>query len=115
MKYIKKERPEGGASERQPMHVVHENDIVILDDSTKIVKMPVYSMPDETPERWNAMVARIDREAEMERMFWEETNDPETWAWREDLTDEEAELVAAWDEQSAMALSQLCKEILNRA
>ena len=29
--------------------------------------------------------------------FWAESNDPETYEWRESLTAEEAALVAEWD------------------
>lgn len=76
-------------------------------------KIPVYDlMADETPERWNAKAARIDREADLERLFWAETDDPETQAWREDLTVEEAELVAAWDDQVEIGMARLCREIL---
>jgi len=41
-----------------------------------------------------------------------ETNDPETQEWRDDLTPEEAEIIADWDNGYADGMHQLCQEIM---
>lgn len=53
-----------------------------------------------------------ERRAEMDDLFWAETNDQETEKWREDLTAEEAALVAAWDDRVSTAITNLAKDIL---
>lgn len=40
-----------------------------------------------------------ERLRQMEDNFWAETNDPASEEWREDLTDEEADLVAEWEDR----------------
>lgn len=41
----------------------------------------------------------MEREDELYSYFLNESNDPASEEWRYELTDEEAELVARWDEQ----------------
>lgn len=109
----KKSRPEAGTSKRRIMGDAQNHCKIILAQAFEPVKVPVYDlMADEAPERWNAKAARINREAELERLFLAETSDPETQAWREALTAEEAELVAAWDDQVEIGMARLCREIL---
>lgn len=115
MKETKKSRLEAGTSKRRIMGDAQNHDEIILAQAFEPVKVPVYDlMADETPEQWNAKAARINREAELERLFWAETDDPETQEWREELTDEEAELVAAWDDQVETGMARLCREIMRR-
>lgn len=40
-----------------------------------------------------------EREAELSENFWEETNDPETEEWRDELTADEKKLVEQWDDE----------------
>lgn len=40
-----------------------------------------------------------EREAELSQNFWEETNDPETEEWRDELTASEEKLVEQWDDE----------------
>lgn len=55
-----------------------------------------------------------EREAELQRLFWDETNEPETQEWREELTADETAMVEQWDLQTAKGFSQLATEILER-
>lgn len=55
-----------------------------------------------------------EREEELEQLFWDETNDPETEEWRDDLTADEAAMVEQWDERTAEGFLALTQEILNR-
>ena len=55
------------------------------------------------------------REAELQQCFWEETNDPETQEWREDLAADEAAMVEQWDLQTSKAFSKLASAILERS
>lgn len=48
---------------------------------------------------------------EMGAYFWAESNDPESEAWREDLTAEEAELAGQWDEQVNAGFAALITRI----
>lgn len=41
-----------------------------------------------------------------------ETNEAETQEWRDNLTEEEAKLVAEWDMQYAKGMAGMCKQIL---
>lgn len=41
-----------------------------------------------------------------------ETNDPETEEWRDDLTPQEAAIIADWDRGYADGMHQLCQEIM---
>ncbi|MET0017867.1 hypothetical protein [Oscillibacter sp.] len=41
-----------------------------------------------------------------------ETNDPDTEEWRDDLTPQEAEIIADWDYGYADGMHQLCQEIM---
>lgn len=52
-----------------------------------------------------------ERRQEIDRLFWAETNDPETEEWREDLTPEEAALVAEWDEGVAAAFDKMYADL----
>lgn len=54
------------------------------------------------------------REEELRSCFWEETNDPDSEEWREDLTKDETAMVEQWDESSANGFSRLAQDILNR-
>lgn len=48
-----------------------------------------------------------ERIAEMQDNFWAETNDPATEEWRDELTAEEAALVARWDAKVDAGLADL--------
>lgn len=53
-----------------------------------------------------------ERLRQMEDNFWAETNDPDSEEWREDLTAEEAALVAEWDERVAAGITQMIEDTL---
>ena len=53
----------------------------------------------------------VERLDEMDWYFWKETNDPESEEWREDLTPEEAEIVAAWDADFLEGYTQLWTDV----
>ena len=55
---------------------------------------------------------RID---EMETLFWAETNDPETEAWRQDLTPEEAAIVRDWDDDFFEGYNKLWLDVAKAA
>lgn len=45
--------------------------------------------------------------------FWgEETDDPETWEWRDELDAEELALVESWDRLYAQATLKICEDML---
>lgn len=45
--------------------------------------------------------------------LWEhETEDEETWEWRDELTPEEAKLVEGWDKSWGSGVLRLCEDIL---
>lgn len=48
-----------------------------------------------------------EREDELYYWFLNESNDPASEEWRYELTDEEAELVARWDEQIETGLDMM--------
>ena len=54
------------------------------------------------------------REEDMQHWFWEETNDPETMEWREDLTPDEKAMVEQWDNRTAQGFSKLAQAILEQ-
>lgn len=54
---------------------------------------------------------KLERYEELQRYFWDESNDPETQEWREDLTADEAAMVEQWDTQTAKGFSQLAQDI----
>ena len=45
-------------------------------------------------------------------LWGEETNDPETQEWREELTIWEARLVESWDRAAYIGVRNLCERIL---
>lgn len=54
-------------------------------------------------------------EKRLEYLQWvwgEESEDPETQDWREDLTIEEQRLVATWDRSFNLGVRSLCQQIL---
>ena len=53
-----------------------------------------------------------DRSQVLFYLWGEETSDPETWTWREDLTPGEQDMVAEWDRQGCRGTDILCREIL---
>lgn len=58
-----------------------------------------------------------DREEELLSCFWNETNEPESEEWRNELTDDEAAMVEQWDEQflsSYQKLAQDCLDLQNK-
>lgn len=55
------------------------------------------------------------REEDLQHWFWEETNDPETWDWREDLTPDEAAMVEQWDLRVDRGISKISQAILERS
>lgn len=52
-----------------------------------------------------------ERFQEMQDAFWAETNDPATEAWRDNLTDEEAKIVARWDERVNAGITELYNDL----
>lgn len=48
-------------------------------------------------------------------LWGEETSDPETWEWRDDLDAEELALVESWDRAYAQGVGTLAEDILARA
>lgn len=48
-----------------------------------------------------------DRETELNELFWNESNDEETQAWRDELTIEEERLVEQWDHDIISGMSNL--------
>lgn len=56
----------------------------------------------------------VDREEEIEWLFWNETNDPETEEWRDELTADEAAMVEQWDERTARGFQALVQDNLSR-
>lgn len=59
-------------------------------------------------------MAQLQRYEELQYLFWNETNDPESQEWREDLTADEAAMVEQWDLQTAKGFSQLATDIVER-
>lgn len=55
-----------------------------------------------------------EREEELSWLFWNETNDPESEYWRDELTPDEAAMVEQWDEQTARGFQTLTQKILDR-
>ena len=53
-----------------------------------------------------------ERIAWMEWCWDEETSDPESWEWREELTAEELALVESWDERFAQGVLKISEDIL---
>lgn len=45
-------------------------------------------------------------------LWGEETSDPESWEWREELTAEELALVESWDERFAQGVLNISEDIL---
>ncbi len=52
------------------------------------------------------------RIAELRKYFLDETDDVEDELWRDELTDEERMLVETWDEEYAITLWSLSKDIV---
>lgn len=52
------------------------------------------------------------RYEELHGLFWDETNEEWTQEWREDLTQEEAALVAQWDERVRKGMLKMCQKII---
>ena len=48
----------------------------------------------------------------LDYLWGEETNDPETWEWRDDLNAEELALVESWDQAYAQGVGTLVTDIL---
>lgn len=55
---------------------------------------------------------KLQRYEEVQRHFWDESNDPETQQWREDLTADEAAMVEQWDVQTAQGMEKLASDML---
>lgn len=60
-------------------------------------------------------MAKLQRYEELQYLFWNETNDPESQEWRKDLTADETAMVEQWDLQTAKGFSQLATDILERS
>ena len=52
-----------------------------------------------------------ERKEELQRI-WEE--DPEDTSWKEKLTEEEAALVAEWDREAAVAITNLVEQLVGQ-
>lgn len=48
----------------------------------------------------------------LDYLWGEETSDPETWEWRDDLDAEELALVESWDRIYAQATLKICQDML---
>lgn len=55
---------------------------------------------------------KLQRYEDLQRNFWDETNDPETQQWREDLTADEAAMVAQWDTHVSQGMKKLVSDSL---
>ena len=53
-----------------------------------------------------------ERVAFLDYLWSEETEDPATMEWRDELNAEEAALVASWDEKYANGIRRLSEDIL---
>ena len=60
---------------------------------------------------WNESLVRI---RELKESWEHETNDPETETWRGNLTPQEAQIVAAWDDGFDHGLTRMAADILSR-
>ena len=75
---------------------------------------------DDKDQAWREVLTTedlqfVERLDEMNRDFWEETNDPESEEWREDLTPEEAEIVAEWDGDFLEGYTRLWQDVAEAA
>lgn len=52
------------------------------------------------------------RMKELADNFYAETNDPETQEWRDELTPQEAEIIADWDNGYAVGVHKICQDIM---
>lgn len=50
---------------------------------------------------------------ELRRFWWDETCEPETQEWRDDLTSSEEKLVESWDHAYNLGVKSLCEQILH--
>ena len=57
---------------------------------------------------------KLARYEQLQRCFWEETGDPETQQWRDDLTADEAVMVEQWDRQTEQGIAKLSAAILEQ-
>ena len=53
-----------------------------------------------------------ERRDYLDYLWGEETSDPATWEWRDDLNTEELALVESWDEKYCSAVGTLAMDIL---
>jgi len=53
-----------------------------------------------------------ERREELRRWLYQETSDPESWEWRDDLTPEELEYVNQMDGQYISGVTAICSAIL---
>ena len=53
-----------------------------------------------------------ERIAFLDYLWGEETSDPETWEWRDDLNAAERMLVESWDRAYAQTIGTLAEDIL---
>ena len=50
---------------------------------------------------------------ELRRLWWDETCEPETQEWRDDLTPSEEKFVESWDHAYNLGVKSLCEQILH--
>ncbi len=55
-----------------------------------------------------------ERKAELQELWWDETNEDWTQEWRDELTKEEQALINQWDEQYGAGSLRMCQEILQQ-
>lgn len=53
-----------------------------------------------------------ERMRELEWLFWNETDNPQTRQWRTCLTTREALLIARWDKQLAVSLKRIRRNVM---
>ena len=56
-----------------------------------------------------------DRRDYLDYLWGEETSDPATWEWRDDLNAEELALVESWDALYANSVRKISEDILARS
>ena len=103
--------------ELQEWHIVYCSDDP-LDGELEII--PAEELNSRTPlascrcSGQREAAEKLARYEELQRCFQEETNDPESWQWRGDLTADEAAMVEQWDARTERGMSKLAAAILKQ-
>ena len=54
-----------------------------------------------------------ERREYLDYLWGDETSDPESWEWRDELDEEERALVESWDQLYAQSVADLSRDILS--